>query len=456
MDNSFRQPHRVAAFYQAISEFVEERRDAKLKGLEGEAAEKLAAKYDYRNWLADAARRVSQIQAVTHVLKATHPDAKGSSLHIPPETLGQRTEVGSHLLGEAFAEDVVGNAAALDVYKLLKLEVDGKRLLDWLQEDNPSLLAALDTDESVAQEWAEAFKALVRPPAAPVSHVMAKQVYWCVSGEPTDNAGFHLLQPMFSSSLAHEVHARINEARFGEGNKEARQAYYKRQEHPVLYAEYRGLAARKLGGTKPQNISQLNSERGGVNYLFASLPPQWRQSGERRLMSSEAVMRHFRNYEGVNALLKALIKLLKDDPDSTMETRKKREDIERALGESLVAFGCTFRQSREPGWTRDPDCQLVECETLWLDSERASMPPRPEYEQEDMAFQQALEWKDWPQEIANRFGSWLNNNLHKAGVPVGDTEAAHWAKQALVESDWPVKWRRSNVPMTATQEVSNG
>lgn len=448
---------RKRRFYQTISEFLKERRDAKLKGQEGEAAEKLAAKYDYHAWLADAARRVSQIQAVTHVLKATHPDAKGSSLHIPPQTLNQqRTEVGSHLLGETFAEDVVGNAAALDVYKLLKLEVDGKRLLDWLQEDDPSLLAALDTDESVSQEWAEAFKSLVRPPSAPTSHVLAKQVYWCVSGEPADNAGFHLLQPMFSSSLAHEVHGCVNEARFGEGNKEARQAYYKRHEHPSPYIEYRGLAARKLGGTKPQNISQLNSERGGVNYLFASLPPQWRQLNERQLMSSEAVMRHFRSYEGVNGLLKAFIKLLKDSPDSTMETRKKRENIERALGESLVAFGYTVRQSREPGWTRDPDCQLVDCEKLWLDPERANLPLRPEHEESDLAFQRALVWKDWPEEVANRFGSWLNHILLKAGLPVGDTEASHWAKQALVESDWPARLRRSNAQVTTAKEVSNG
>ncbi|MGD8175607.1 type I-F CRISPR-associated protein Csy1 [Marinimicrobium sp. ARAG 43.8] len=446
---------RKRRFYQAISEFIQERRDAKLKGQEGEAAEKLAAKYEYHTWLADAARRVSQIQAVTHVLKATHPDAKGSSLHIPPYTLSQRIEVGSHLLGEDFAEDVVGNAAALDVYKLLKLKVDGKRLLDWLQEDNPSLLAALDAEEVVAQEWAEAFKVLVRPPSALVSHALAKQVYWCVSGEPSDNSAFHLLQPMFSSSLAHEVHSQINNVRFGEKNKEARQSYYKRAAHPAPYAEYSGLAVRKLGGTKPQNISQLNSERGGVNYLFSSVPPRWRQFGERPLLSADSVLQNFRRYEGVNGLIKALIKLLKDDPASSMETRKKREKIERSLGESLVAFGWAVRQSKEPGWTRDSDCQLPDCEKLWLDPERANLPPRPELEAADLAFEQALTWKDWPKEVANRFGNWLNHILVTEGFPVGDTELAHWAKQALIDADWPATMRGRGSQAIRTQEVTN-
>src|SRR6185312_5134490 len=105
-------------FRAAIAGFIEARREAKLKNKDDDAD--TASKYDYTTWLADAARRVGQIQAVTHVLKATHPDARGSSLHIVPTNLPQRAEIGSQLLGADYAVDVVGNAAALDVFKLLK------------------------------------------------------------------------------------------------------------------------------------------------------------------------------------------------------------------------------------------------------------------------------------------------------------------------------------------------
>ena len=99
-------------FRTAITTFIHERRVAKLKG--DDDADK-AAKYEYATWLADAARRVSQIQAVTHVLKATHPDARGSSLHAAPQSLPSHSEIGSHTLAADFAEDIVGNAAAVGV-----------------------------------------------------------------------------------------------------------------------------------------------------------------------------------------------------------------------------------------------------------------------------------------------------------------------------------------------------
>lgn len=261
---------RQRLFHTTIQTFIQQRKDEKLK--DSDDPDK-TAKYDYHTWLADAARRVTQIQAVTHVLKATHPDARGSSLYLAPIELPSHAEIGSHTLGAEYADDVVGNAAALDVYKFLKLDVEQRRLLDWFLADDPDLLAALHPDSATAQDWSAAFKGLIRSADADyASHPMAKQVYWCVGDEPTQNEHFHLLQPLFSSSLAHAVHHDIQAARFGETNKETRQARRDNQLHDAPYVEYRGLAVRKLGGTKPQNISQLNSERGGVNYLLSSAP----------------------------------------------------------------------------------------------------------------------------------------------------------------------------------------
>ncbi|MFT3760539.1 type I-F CRISPR-associated protein Csy1 [Thauera sp.] len=449
---------RKRRFQQTITTFINERRDAKLKGQDDEAAAKTATKYDYHEWLGDAARRVTQIQAVTHVLKATHPDARGTSLHIPPDSLPQHEEIGTHLLGNDYAEDIVGNAAALDVYKFLKLNVDGRRLLDWLQADDADLLHALHEDKAIARQWASAFKGLIRPPTAPVSHGLAKQIYWCASGEPADNNGFHLLQPLFSSSLAHAVHQEINDARFGEANKAARQARREKKAHDAPYRDYRNLATRKLGGTKPQNISQLNSERGGLNYLLASLPPRWNQDRPRQFLFNDSALARFRRFDGVNELLDALLALLKDNPAPTMHTRIKRERIERALGQSLAAFGLASRQLFQPGWTRDADCRLPLCEQLWLDPERAELPLREEakHKTEDEEFNAALEWKDWPDEVAHRFGNWLNAILLQHDLPVGDAEHAHWARQALIDAEWPAPMQRRAITRNSNQETAHG
>ncbi|MCU1718627.1 type I-F CRISPR-associated protein Csy1 [Pseudomonas sp. 5P_3.1_Bac2] len=451
------EPDRKSAFRFAISRFIEERREAKLKGLKDDAAAEAAGKYDYTTWLADAARRVTQIQAVTHVLKATHPDARGSSLHIQPQALTQHSEIGSHLLGADYADDIVGNAAALDVYKFLKVEVEGKRLLDWLQAGDSDLLAALHNDPATATQWADAFKGLVRTADKLASHSLAKQLYWHINGKPSDDAGYHLLQPLFASSLAHAVHHDINDARFGETNKLARQAKRDGKAHDAPYSDYRNLVVRKLGGTKPQNISQLNSERGGVNYLLASLPPAWDQNRPRHVLFIESALPRFARYEGVPELINALLTLLKSNPDPTMDTRKKRERIERALGESLAAFGTSIHAQLEPGWTRDADCRLPLFEQLWLDPNRADLPTRPEHEDEDLAFKTAYEFKDWADQVAHRFGLWLNAILAEHKLPVGDAEHAHWARQALIDVDWPAPMQRRRAgPASITPEVLNG
>ncbi|WP_045728733.1 type I-F CRISPR-associated protein Csy1 [Xanthomonas sp. GPE 39] len=438
---------RSERFRSAIAAFIDARREAKLKSNEGDSD--TDAKYDYATWLSDAARRVGQIQAVTHVLKATHPDARGSSLHIAPARLQTHAEVGTHTLGADYAEDVVGNAAALDVFKLLKLEVDGRRLLDWMQEDDADLRAALHENAKVASDWIGAFCNLVRHDAQPSSHQAAKQVYWLVGDEPKDDTHYHLLQPLFSSSLAHAVHADIQDARFGETNKQARQAYREKDPFDGTYRDYRNLVARKLGGTKPQNISQLNSERGGINYLLASLPPHWTQEERpRSLLKLDSALDRFYRFEGVRHLLKTLSDFLLSNPPQNQDTRERREAIEQALGLHLSYFASTIHARFEPGWTRDPDCQLPTCEQLWLDPERTALADRedaehPEWTQQDRAFKAAYDFGDWPDEVAGSFATWVNDRLRAAGiVGLGDDQYRHWAKQAIVDAAWPVPMRR--------------
>ena len=73
-----------AGWRDLILAFIAERRDAKAKSKtksqgedEGGQAER-ADRFEPSVWLADAAQRVGQLHAVTHVLKATHPDEEGA------------------------------------------------------------------------------------------------------------------------------------------------------------------------------------------------------------------------------------------------------------------------------------------------------------------------------------------------------------------------------------------
>lgn len=436
---------RGEAFRTAIAAFIEARREAKLKGKEDDAD--TASKYDYATWLADAARRVGQIQAVTHVLKATHPDARGSSLHVAPGSLPQHVEIGTHVLGDDYAEDVVGNAAALDVFKLLKIEVDGRRLLDWMQAGDADLHSALHPDADIATGWMEAFGNLVRVDPTPSSHEAAKQVYWLVGEQPSNDADYHLLQPLFSSSLEHAIHFRIKDSFWEEPNKSARKAKWNKAPFDQPFLDYRNVVGRRLGGSNKQNVSQLNSERGGMNYLLASLPPTWTRESPQNLLRLESVLERFTYFEGVRPLLRTLADFLRSDPDRNKETRDRREAIEQALGLQLPVFAASIQARLEPGWTRDPDCRLPLCEQLWLDPERIELPPREAHEQEDQGFKAAYDRGDWLDEVAGRFANWVNAQLREAGLTaVGDAEYRHWARQAMVDAAWPVPLQRRAPP----------
>lgn len=433
-------PH-AAKFFSAIASFIAERREAKLKGKEEELD--TASKYEYSAWLADAARRAPQIAMVTHTLKATHPDARGSSLHVVPSTLPAHAQIGTHTLGDQFAEDVVGNAAALDVFKFLKLEVEGRSLLDWMRAGDPALREALDPDATVAENWIKAFCGLIRAGEAPASHALAKQVYWLAGEDSCADNQYHLLQPLFSSALAHAVHTEVNDARFGEDNKAAGQARRGKEPHGEPYREYQGLVVRKLGGTKPQNISQLNSERGGVNYLFDSLPPHWQPKHEIKVLNVESIFDRFIQFEGNWKLVKSLAAFLRSNPDPTLATRDLRDAISQAIALQLVTFHGSVRVQRSPGWSAHADCKLPSCEQLWLDAERVELADEPDATEEDKAFKAAYLWGDWPDEVAARFGNWLNQRLRDLGMAgLGDAEFRHWARQAIVETAWPVPMQR--------------
>lgn len=437
---------RTQRFREAIHGFIEARREAKLKDGPPDPAQ--ASKYEYEAWVDDAAKRVGQIQSVTHVLKATHPNAKGSSLHVRPSDLEPCTEVGSHALGGDYAEDIVGNAAALDVYKLLKLEVDGRRLLDWMEDEDGDLLAALSPDPIIAAERMVAFHGLLRPQGEFASHANAKQLYWCTGSNAADDDDYHLLQPMFPSSLLHAVDAEIRNARFGEEVKTIRDARRKREPHDGVEPDYRGLGMRKLGGTKPQNISQLNSERGGINYLLASLPPRWKQDRPRQFLHISSAIPRIRFAEGMPELLDAYVAHIKSYDQRRMDDDNTRRHFEKQLGIMLAVYGVTTAQLFEPGWTRAPECELALCEKLWLDPGRFDLSPRdvdadPAGHADDLEFQREFQKQDWPDQIAERFAQWLDDWLRRHDVPLGDVERRHLTRQAFIESvDWPNPMRR--------------
>lgn len=375
--------------------------------------QRLMDAHEPETWVADAARRVGQIQQVTHAIKFTHPDARGTNLEAPGNCNADSLTVGTHTIYENCRSDVVGNAAALDVYKFLRLEVDGKTLLKRAIEADPALQTALSADKNQAEAWMTAFANITSPKDGLASHKLAKQIYW-----PLGNSEYHLLAPLFSTSLADAVWNTIRKDRFSETAKAAREACRTGNSHPEGYREYPDIAIQKFGGTKPQNISQLNSERHGENYLLPSCPPTW-VSG--RVHPPLGVSSVFDGWFGRRKTVRELTRILRDflvsvQAVNNIRVRDKRAELIGYIRDELLQFAAEVHEL-PGGWSREKNCQLNEDEKCWLDPWRA---------EDDDIFALMCRLGNWKDTVCKRFGNWLNARLTSTTLPMGENEAREW------------------------------
>ena len=136
-------------FAKELHDDSEDSFDTQLKNIEDN--------FVFHRWLTDAANRAKQISLATHAIKFTHADAKGSSVL----ALDKR-EATAHYLSTATLKkpevDAVGNAAALDVAKLLQLEFSGDSLAACLKCGDSSALAAFSQSKAQLEEWVRGFK----------------------------------------------------------------------------------------------------------------------------------------------------------------------------------------------------------------------------------------------------------------------------------------------------------
>ena len=412
---------RVKEIKALISSFIRECFENKSGGVKenDEGYRELKKKYEYEYWVNDVVRRArssqsgkNPIKIATHISKGVHPESRGANLYADGSV--DNTGLVSSL-SEPLELDVVGNAAyKLNEFKFLFLRLSGgESILELAVNRDPCFSAAISENKAVGDEAVECFAKLIDPILAAGKDI--KQIYWLVSDDPTLDQNYHLLAPLYPGSLAHCVYKKISRDRFGDGVKEARQARRERRYSETGYRDYPNLAVQKLGGTKPQNISQLNSERGGRNYLLASLPPRWVSSNIKPPLFVDSVFERFGRRRAVRETLRGLRALLRSDPAANQETRARRDEFLGALIDELVLFASGY-SLLEPGWSASSDCLLVEAEALWLDAWR-----------DDGDFAQRRESGEWAQEVRHRFASWLNKQLERE-LPVGQEEHRFWAQ----------------------------
>ncbi|RBM72427.1 type I-F CRISPR-associated protein Csy1 [Vibrio paracholerae] len=424
----------------AIADYIEQRKQTKLEPLlkalnkvldkSDDPVEIAKAKADYAEqatpieeafkpaiWLTDAAKRAKQISLATHAAKFTHSDAKASSILVTQYEVNSSYVTTSCLKTKTI--DAVGNAAALDVAKLLKIEVKGESLVTQLQANHLSALKPFTQDEWLLNEWQSGFNEALGD-ARLAGHTLTKQLYYPVKQGNQDAQAYHLLMPLSSSALAHKLHNAITQTRFGDEAKAIKEARKKGHYHSQDSVSFVATAIQNFGGSKPQNISQLNSERYGQSFLLNCAPPTYQAQITSPAQHTSFFNREF-SYQTAQHIkeFKAFLANLKDS-DRNFKTRYKRDFwyIQPILDTMFERAALLQNQTEIIGWSTEPSAKMKKAHRLWLDVFNRHP-----------AFQAEREKGEWLEEVANDFATWLLRKLENKDVYIlGDNEHHYFKK----------------------------
>ncbi|MFT5721477.1 MAG: CRISPR-associated protein Csy1 [Motiliproteus sp.] len=300
----------------------------------------------------------------------------------------------------------------MDVGKLLQLDEGDKTLIEHIREGDDSPLQPFAESSEQLQSWVQGFQQALEGKEIS-SHALSKQLFY-----PVGDGQYHLLAPLFSSSLAQSIHQRVTASRYSDEAKKARDARRKERyvDTPVVY--YPNIAVQHFGGTQSQNISQLNAVRMGGAFLLSCAPPRWQSQTRPPLQIKNIIDGPYRyRVRRLTWELKEYL-LSQVGKSSTQTVRQQRAERIDQLIDELILLGAEIQTLDVPaGWSAADDCQLPLHQRLWLDPRRAA---------QDEDFAQARDKKDWIEQVARDFSIWLNRQLAHDKLALGGVEHREW------------------------------
>ena len=359
--------------------------------------DKLTQKYKANIWIDDASNNASSITFATHVAKLTHSKIDSSSLNDAINS--SRTDA---LTTSSLAEIIVDGAVAgnqyAPVYQFLSLEHDDVNLAQALSQPSNNLLKVFAKDDVQLAEWNERFKQVTQSSNLS-THSLAKQVYFPINSDTLEQAHYHLLCPIISSSLAQHIFTTL----FNDEHKFIRKQYFDKKYHADTFYDYPQKAAIAVTASNHSNASQLNGKRGGKLYLFNAQPPMWQTqikppSYESNMFNHDA-LNHLclDNIKGFQAMFLGAAEVYRK-PNIMAGIEKWIE----AIGDDVIAYSSLIQQL-PAGWSADSKLENNSIEHCYfLDCNR-----------QDDTFIINKKSSDWQVVIAHDFGSWINHKLKK-------------------------------------------
>ncbi|PJE78625.1 CRISPR-associated protein Csy1 [invertebrate metagenome] len=330
--------------------------------------------------------------------------------------------VGSQLLASLLL-DANGNAAALPLATFFDVDVRGVKLRDLILSEHKSLKGVFADKAEVSDAYSKAFKqALEGANEKPTTHARNKQLLWPLKNARCDDH-YHCLVPLYPSSLTHSVYQTINNQRFSDDNKQARENRKKNNVQQKPYVSFVNLAATKLGGTKPQNVSLLSSRQSGRNFLLESLPPVYKSRYEFSLSKkqenffSKSLAYHC--YEGLQDLYAVI-----ESSENMQKARDLRKQALNTILGQLLQQADYVQTHYAAGWSEGYSLKMAH--KYWLD------PRREELEGQEN-FRKKRHETDWVCSVMDDFALWLNGCLKrkfpKQAAAFDDAEYREWLRE---------------------------
>jgi CRISPR-associated protein Csy1 len=332
----------------------------------------------------------------------------------------------------------VGNAAALDVYKFLKLEYQGQTLLQMLQADDADLLQALHHDSSVASQWRAAFCSITEAAGGPASHVLAKQIYWPVSpddypADANDDSHYHLLSILNSAQSAIGCMAAFrNTALATPPRRHDRQSATATTIRTATTTTRNWQKRKKAVPTRKTSRSSIAN---AGQQLPAGQPAATvgQQSARLTIWTTPSAA-----LASARPCAACYANLANSSASSSQSTTPFTSGSGGASGRAVWRAAAIWRclqQQPAPGWTDHPDCQLPLAQQCWLDPYRAG---------QDADFNLQFQWQDWPQQLAEDFARWLNSRLEGKNLHLAEAEFDFWRRELARTPAGKASWTTCN------------
>ena len=346
-------------------------------------------KFDLREWLPDAAKRVGQLSMVSHPSKFSHPSAKTSSVIVQAKYAND----GYLRSGNVdYPLDVFGNAAAMDVFKFLSVHLDnGQTVLDAFEQQNEDLKDFIQHSSLDFNALRSAFLVIKENDISVKTDHLVKQVYF-----PIQQMDYHLLSLLTPSGLITKLKQNIDAIRFSDETKQAKERRKKNALDDVGYADIYDLTVTAYGGTQPQNVSVLNSQNAGRAYLLSSCPPAL-EKRLIRLPKTDFFMQclYRKNYQESFVQLHKFMQL----DLNNIDIRTAIRNIIQFVIDQVLLQAFKIRAAYPAGWSnQEYYLSLPKVQRVWLDQTYQS-------EREDN--------REWRNEISQDVARWILRSYEK-------------------------------------------